>query len=102
LHPERGQDGQHYPLTDNSIDVCRFGIIFVDAVTSYQRIQKQQPRPQPAGRLQESHPVQTAIEPKNWCSDHVDLEPSQIKTAMPCHSVDAVAHDRQCVFNKID
>ena len=60
---------------------------------SHQRVQKQQPRPELTDRLQEPRTIRVAIEPENRRGNHVDLKRSQIKTTMPCHSIDALAHE---------
>jgi len=71
-------------------------------VKSHQGIQEQQPRPQPPDCLQEPGAVRTAIEPQYRRRDHVDVDSGEIKTAMPGHSRDTLAHDQKRVLGQVD
>ena len=77
------------------------GVVLVDTVKSHQGIQKKQPGPEPLGCLPEPRAVPIAIEPEGWCGDHVDLHLTEIETAMPRHSLNSLAHDRQRVLGQI-
>ncbi len=78
------------------------GVVLVDAVKSHQGIQNEQPGPEPPGCLQEPRAVRIAIEPEHGRGDHVDLDLGEIETAMPGHSRDPLAHDRQRVLGQVD
>jgi len=78
------------------------GVVLVDAVKSHQRIQNQQPRPEPLGCLQEPRAVPIAIEPEHGRGDHVNRDPGKIETAMAGHSRDAFAHDQERVLGQVD
>src|SRR4029077_2928957 len=74
------------------------GMVLVDAVKSHQGIQNEEPWPQLLARLQEPHAIPIAIQPESRRGDHVDLHSSEVETAMPGHSLDALADDRQRVL----
>ena len=78
------------------------GVVLVDAVKPHQRIQQQQPGPQPLGRFQEPPAVRIAVQPERRGGDHVDLDPGQIQAAMPGHARHALADHRQGVLGQVD
>ena len=69
---------------------------------SDQRIQQQQPRPEPLGRLEELLAMPLLIEAERGGRDHVDLDLLQLQAAMPGHALDALPHDRQGVLGQVD
>jgi len=78
------------------------GVVLIDPVKPHERIEQQQPRPDSFGRLEELRAVRIAIEPKCRRRDHVDVDRLERESAVPRHSLDAFADDRQCVLGQVD
>ncbi len=52
--------------------------------------------------LTEPRAIAIAIEPQHRCGDHVNLHRGELEATMPGHSLDALAHDQQCVLGQVD
>ena len=57
-----------------------------------------EPGPGPLGRVHEPMAVRTAVQPESRSGDHVDLDTSEVETAMPGYSLDSLAHNWQRVL----
>jgi hypothetical protein len=73
-------------------------VIFIDGMQADQRIEQQQPRPQPLGGLQKPVSVGLAIQSQRRRGDHMDLHADQLESAMSGHALDALPHGGQGIL----
>jgi hypothetical protein len=64
---------------------------------AHQGIQEKQLGMEFSSCLSASRAIPVAIEPQCTCADHVDPYEAEIESAIAGHSLDALAHDRQCI-----
>jgi hypothetical protein len=76
--------------------------VFVDAMQADERIEDEQARPQPGDRLVETGAVDLEIEAQARCGDHLQVEFGEVATGGGADSVEAAAHDVECVFGGIE